>query len=83
MKRFTTNAQVAAGIESARPPTITPKMVGGVYSEEQTWSTGFGRLQPLRFHAHAFPPQRTAPFLVQPVVGRFEGGVRKRALTGN
>ena len=58
-------------------------MVGGVYSEEQTWSTGFGRLQPLRFHAHAFPPQRTAPFLVQPVVGRFEGDVRKHALKGN
>jgi hypothetical protein len=59
------------------------KIAGAVYSEEQTWSTGFGRLQPLRFHAHAFPPQRTAPFLVQPVVGRFDGEVRKRALTGN
>jgi len=69
--------------KSAHPQRSLPKTVGGVYSEEQTWSTGFGRLQTLRFHAHAFPPQHTAPFLVQPVVGRFDGGVRKRALTGN
>jgi hypothetical protein len=60
-----------------------PKIVGGVYSEEQAWSTSFEQLQALRFHAHAFPPQRTTPFLVQSPVGSLDGGVRKRARTGN
>jgi len=33
----------------------------------KTWaaSTSFGPLQALRFQAHAFPPQGTAPILVQ------------------
>jgi hypothetical protein len=60
-----------------------PKIVGGVYSEEQAWSTSFGQLQSLRFHTHAFSPQRTAPFLVQSLVGAFDRDVRNRAQTGN
>jgi hypothetical protein len=79
-KRFTVSiASVPAFFQRQKPR----KIAGGVYSEGWRSSTNFSSLQAICFQRHAFPPQGSAPFLVQCSMAGEATPVRRRALTAN